>query len=181
MVPASTDHSILTATGNCYRTLRCAVCYQKYRPLNAKPHIDSARHFALSGLIRQVQNDRSLIYWAGVHLHLTGETIAPSFLSSANTLSTTFLSRPERVATSPAATGLPASRIVFSTNSFSILINIKSLTKTYSLEIQHHETCCTAHLSCLTAESSRDRGGCSIHIQLQPYRPQGKQPLPASL
>ena len=67
-------------------------------------------------------------YWAGVHLHLTGETIVPSFLSSANTLSTTFLSRPERVATSPAATGLPASRIVFSTNSFSILINIKSLT-----------------------------------------------------
>ena len=41
-----------------------------------------------------------------------GDTIAPSFLSWANALSTSLRSSPERVATSPADTGLPALRIV---------------------------------------------------------------------
>ena len=54
-------------------------------------------------------------YSAGCHLQRTGDTMAPSFLSWANALSTSLLSIPERVATSPADTGLPALRIVSST------------------------------------------------------------------
>ena len=51
-------------------------------------------------------------YSAGCHLQRTGDTIAPSFLSWAKALSTSLRSSPERVATSPADTGLPALRIV---------------------------------------------------------------------
>ena len=54
-------------------------------------------------------------YSAGCHLQRTGDTMAPSFLSWANALSTSLRSIPERVATSPADTGLPALRIVSST------------------------------------------------------------------
>ena len=51
-------------------------------------------------------------YSAGCHLQRTGDTMAPSFLSWAKALSTSLRSSPERVATSPADTGLPALRIV---------------------------------------------------------------------
>lgn len=62
------------------------------------------------------------IYFAGSHLQRTGDTIAPSFLSSAKALSTSFLSIPEAVATSPAETGFPASVIVLMTISFVVII-----------------------------------------------------------
>ena len=45
-------------------------------------------------------------YSAGCHLQRTGDTMAPSFLSWANALSTSLRSSPERVATSPADTVL---------------------------------------------------------------------------
>jgi hypothetical protein len=65
------------------------------------------------------------IYLAGSHLHLTGEIIAHSFLSSAKDLSTTFLSSPVISATLPALMGSQAlfiaSKIIFF--SFSILMN----------------------------------------------------------
>ena len=51
-------------------------------------------------------------YSAGCHLQRTGDTMAPSFLSWAKALSTSLRSSPERVATSPADTGLPALRMV---------------------------------------------------------------------
>ena len=69
--------------------------------------------------------------------------MAPSFLRSAKTLSTTFLSSPDNVATSPAATGLPASFITLSTSSFSIIIDFLFI----------------------TIQFSKDHGGCNIHRQ----------------
>ena len=45
----------------------------------------------------------------------TGDTMAPSFFSRVNALSTSLRSSPERVATSPADTGLPALRMVLRT------------------------------------------------------------------
>ena len=54
-------------------------------------------------------------YYAGCHLHLTGDTMAPSFLSSAKTLSTSLRSAPRAAVTSPAETGLPAARMAAKT------------------------------------------------------------------
>ena len=64
-------------------------------------------------------------YSAGCHLQRTGDTIVPSFLSWANALSTSLRSSPERVAISPADTGLPALCMVsrtFAIVSFMIFI-----------------------------------------------------------
>ena len=67
-------------------------------------------------------------YSAGCHLQRTGDTMAPSFLSWAKALSTSLRSSPERVATSPADTGLPALRIVSSTFAVvSILTRVQRL------------------------------------------------------
>ena len=68
-------------------------------------------------------------YFAGSHLQRTGDTIAPSFLSSATALSTSFLSIPEIVATSPAETGLPASTIVLMMISFVLITDAYFLKK----------------------------------------------------
>lgn len=50
-------------------------------------------------------------YWAGSHLQRTGDTMAPSFFSSAKALSTSLRSAPRAFVTSPAETGFPASRM----------------------------------------------------------------------
>jgi hypothetical protein len=60
-------------------------------------------------------------FFAGSHLHLTGETIAPSFFNSANTLSTIFLSSPVISTTFHAFTGSPAFFIAANTISFSFI------------------------------------------------------------
>ena len=61
-------------------------------------------------------------FTAGSHLQRTGETIAPSFFSSANALSTSLRSAPRALVTSPAETGLPASRMACNTCSFISLV-----------------------------------------------------------
>jgi hypothetical protein len=66
----------------------------------------------------------SLCYFAaGSHLQRTGETMAPSFFSSANALSTSLRSAPSALVTSPAETGLPASRMACNTCSFIALFD----------------------------------------------------------
>ena len=60
-------------------------------------------------------------FTAGSHLQRTGETIAPSFFNSAKALSTSLRSAPRAFVTSPAETGLPASRMACNTCSFMLL------------------------------------------------------------
>ena len=55
--------------------------------------------------IKQREPRLSLLFvYAGCHLHRTGETIAPSFFSSAKALSTSLRSAPRALVTSPAET-----------------------------------------------------------------------------
>lgn len=67
---------------------------------------------------------------ASVYLQRTGETIVPSFLSWANTLSTIFLSSPVSSATLEALTGSPALRMA------SITVFFSSMTITNKLLTQ---------------------------------------------
>ena len=62
------------------------------------------------------------IYSAGAHLQRTGETIAPSSLSSFIALSTSLRSRPLSSAILPAFRGCPASFIVANTFSFTSMM-----------------------------------------------------------
>ena len=81
---------------------------------------------AVVGMLVGKENLRNLLrfpcrsYLAGSHLQRTGETMAPSFLSSAKALSTSLRSAFRALVTSPADTGLPASRMAWSTCSFMI-------------------------------------------------------------
>ena len=59
-------------------------------------------------------------YFAGSHLQRTGDTIAPSFFSSAKALSTSLRSMPVISAILPALTGSPNSRMACKTFSFII-------------------------------------------------------------
>ena len=65
--------------------------------------------------------DVSCGYFAGSHLQRTGDTMAPSFFNSANALSTSLRSAFNTLVTSPADTGLPASRMACKTCSFMML------------------------------------------------------------
>ena len=68
----------------------------------------------------------------------TGETMAPSFLSSAKALSTSLRSIPVISAILPAFTGAPNSRIACNTFSF-IIIDVWLLFKLFDDIIQHAE------------------------------------------
>lgn len=71
--------------------------------------------FTKHTLLRIQQNYSAINQFAGAHLQRTGETIAPSFLSSAKALSTSLRSAPRAAVTSPAETGLPAARMAAKT------------------------------------------------------------------
>ena len=75
-------------------------------------------------------------YFAGSHLQRTGETIAPSFLSSAKALSTSLRSMPVISAILPAFTGAPNSRMAFNTFSF-IMIGNWLLFELFDDVVQH--------------------------------------------
>lgn len=73
---------------------------------------------------RRHQGLQTMVYgtrWAGSHLHLTGETIAPSAFSSLNALSISFLSMPVAFSTSPALMGFPAAFMAFMTSSLTAM------------------------------------------------------------
>ena len=93
---------------------------------------------------------RAARYSAGVHLQRMGETMAPSFFSAANTLSTSLRSAPSALVTSPAETGLPASRMACNTCSLMDLeLSEQPVLRTNALS-QRYKSCLKRYIYRLT-------------------------------